>query len=249
MREVEKLCDRIAVIHKGRILAQGTLAELAAQYDQPDVEELFFELIQQHDQSLRRLGGGRRSDVLIPRILTFMNWRNVKLIFWREVSDQLRDRRTLFMVVLLPLLLYPSSGVGMMEMTVTFTEQPRTVVVLNADDLPDPQLIKDGRFLAKFFKSPDDLDKIKVLTDDSRTDVTTLSAARAGVSQGREGAAAEDRGAGPADRLRVASVSREGRAGTLRASSPARTDELRPEISNWFEKSPVQVLVVVPPRA
>ena len=49
-----------------------------------------------------------------------MNWRNVKLIFWREVSDQLRDRRTLFMVILLPLFLYPIMGVGMMEMTVTF---------------------------------------------------------------------------------------------------------------------------------
>jgi len=52
MREVEKLCQRIAVIHKGRILAQGTLAELAAEYNQPDVEELFFELIQRHEQSL-----------------------------------------------------------------------------------------------------------------------------------------------------------------------------------------------------
>ena len=87
-----------------------------------------------------------------------MNWRNVKLIFWREVSDQLRDRRTLFMVVLLPLFLYPILGVGMMEMTVTFTEQPRTVMVLNADDLPEPRLIEDGRFLRKFFKSPDDFD-------------------------------------------------------------------------------------------
>ncbi len=37
MREVEKLCERIAVIHKGRILAQGTLSELTSQYNQPDV--------------------------------------------------------------------------------------------------------------------------------------------------------------------------------------------------------------------
>lgn len=46
MREVEKLCNRIAVIHRGRILATGTLPELADQYAQPDVEELFFDLIQ-----------------------------------------------------------------------------------------------------------------------------------------------------------------------------------------------------------
>jgi sodium transport system ATP-binding protein len=50
MREVEKLCDRVAIIHKGRILAMGTVAALAAEYGQPDVEELFFELIQRHDR-------------------------------------------------------------------------------------------------------------------------------------------------------------------------------------------------------
>ena len=50
MREVEKLCDRVGIIHKGRILALGTLHELEAEYGQPDMEELFFELIQRHDE-------------------------------------------------------------------------------------------------------------------------------------------------------------------------------------------------------
>jgi sodium transport system ATP-binding protein len=45
MREVEKLCDRIAIIHKGRILAAGTLRELQERYQQSDFEELFFDLI------------------------------------------------------------------------------------------------------------------------------------------------------------------------------------------------------------
>lgn len=49
MREVEKLCDRVAIIHRGRILAEGTLPELAARYDEPDVEELFFRLINVHE--------------------------------------------------------------------------------------------------------------------------------------------------------------------------------------------------------
>jgi len=52
MREVEKLCDRIAIIHRGKILAMGTLEELAEQHSQPDVEELFFDLIQKHDEAL-----------------------------------------------------------------------------------------------------------------------------------------------------------------------------------------------------
>jgi sodium transport system ATP-binding protein len=50
MREVEKLCDRIGIIHRGRLLAEGTLPELADRYHQPDVEELFFELINDCDK-------------------------------------------------------------------------------------------------------------------------------------------------------------------------------------------------------
>ena len=45
MREVEKLCDRVAILHRGRILACGTLEELRAQQAQHDLEELFFQLI------------------------------------------------------------------------------------------------------------------------------------------------------------------------------------------------------------
>ena len=50
MREVEKLCDRIAIIHRGKILAMGTIAELEAQSGEADLEELFFELISRHDE-------------------------------------------------------------------------------------------------------------------------------------------------------------------------------------------------------
>ncbi len=49
MREVEKLCDRIAIIHKGKILAAGTVKELEQQHHENDVEELFFDLIAQND--------------------------------------------------------------------------------------------------------------------------------------------------------------------------------------------------------
>lgn len=47
MREVEKLCDRVAIVHHGRILANGHIAELLDEYGQPDIEELFFHLIEQ----------------------------------------------------------------------------------------------------------------------------------------------------------------------------------------------------------
>jgi sodium transport system ATP-binding protein len=45
MREVEKLCDRVAIISRGRIRACGTLEQLRQQHGQDDLEELFFALV------------------------------------------------------------------------------------------------------------------------------------------------------------------------------------------------------------
>jgi len=49
MREAERLCDRIAIMHRGHILAEGSLAELQSQHGEHDLEELFFRLISEHD--------------------------------------------------------------------------------------------------------------------------------------------------------------------------------------------------------
>jgi len=46
MREVEKLCDRVAIMADGRLAAMGTLPELREQFGQDDVEELFFSLVE-----------------------------------------------------------------------------------------------------------------------------------------------------------------------------------------------------------
>ena len=59
MREAEKLCDRIAIMHRGHILAEGTLEELRDRHDEHDLEELFFQL----DSPARsRPRGRQRSD-------------------------------------------------------------------------------------------------------------------------------------------------------------------------------------------
>lgn len=49
MSEVEKLCDRLAIVHRGHILAEGTLEELRDRHHERDLEELFFQLISQHE--------------------------------------------------------------------------------------------------------------------------------------------------------------------------------------------------------
>jgi sodium transport system ATP-binding protein len=59
MSEVEKLCERIAVIYKGRILAMGSVHELVREHHQPDMEELFFALIERHDAEMREVLGVR----------------------------------------------------------------------------------------------------------------------------------------------------------------------------------------------
>ena len=41
MSEVEKLCDRIGIIHAGRLLAEGTLDDLRARTGLRDLEEIF----------------------------------------------------------------------------------------------------------------------------------------------------------------------------------------------------------------
>jgi sodium transport system ATP-binding protein len=52
MREVEKLCDRIAIIHRGKILAEGTLEALRDEHQEHDFEELFFQLISRYDERI-----------------------------------------------------------------------------------------------------------------------------------------------------------------------------------------------------
>lgn len=104
-----------------------------------------------------------------------MTWNKVRLILQREVRDQLRDRRTLFMVVVLPLLLYPGLGIGMMQMAMYFTEQTRQVVVLGADDLPEPPLFRNGQFDSRWFQRPENSEKLVVITD-SEVDSGTVAA-------------------------------------------------------------------------
>lgn len=45
MQEVEKLCDKVVIIHKGKLVEQGTIKELKERYNNNDMEEIFVELI------------------------------------------------------------------------------------------------------------------------------------------------------------------------------------------------------------
>jgi sodium transport system ATP-binding protein len=46
MREAEKLCDTIAIIHQGRIMAEGTLGQLREQTGAQDLEDVFVGVVE-----------------------------------------------------------------------------------------------------------------------------------------------------------------------------------------------------------
>lgn len=50
MREVEKLCDRIIIIHKGKLIEEGTVEELKKKYNNEDMEEIFISLVGDKDE-------------------------------------------------------------------------------------------------------------------------------------------------------------------------------------------------------
>lgn len=45
MSEVEKLCDVIGIIHDGRLVTEGTLAQLRERFAEPDMEEIFVKAV------------------------------------------------------------------------------------------------------------------------------------------------------------------------------------------------------------
>ncbi|WP_437186966.1 ABC transporter permease subunit/CPBP intramembrane protease [Planctomicrobium sp. SH668] len=178
-----------------------------------------------------------------------MSWKNVKLIFQREVRDQLRDRRTLFMVAVLPLLLYPLLGIGMVQMTVTFSEQVRRVVIVGADQIPLPSLLNGNEFDTSYFENPETAKKLRVITDlpgslgddlppETRKELSELLE-QVNARRGRI--------------ARLGDVQQELELAETNSASPViqalREEEeiLRQEIEDWFGKSRAQVLIVFPP--
>lgn len=45
MNEVERLCDRIVIIHKGRILEEGSVEDLKKKYNNENMEDIFMVLV------------------------------------------------------------------------------------------------------------------------------------------------------------------------------------------------------------
>jgi sodium transport system permease protein len=80
-----------------------------------------------------------------------MTLSNVKLILAKEVRDQLRDRRTLFMIAVLPIFLYPLLGMSLLQVAQFVQKQTARVLVVGTNDSirkndRGPALFKKQRF-------------------------------------------------------------------------------------------------------
>jgi sodium transport system permease protein len=65
-----------------------------------------------------------------------MRWSIVRIIWARELRDQLRDRRTLFMIAVLPILLYPIAGLGFLQLAASYGTAPTVVGIQGREYLP-----------------------------------------------------------------------------------------------------------------
>jgi sodium transport system permease protein len=80
----------------------------------------------------------------------------VRLIYVRELRDQLRDRRTLFTLAALPLALYPLLGFGLVQMTQFLRERPTKVLLAGVEQFegspasPLAMLDEAGRLRPEF---------------------------------------------------------------------------------------------------
>ena len=88
-----------------------------------------------------------------------MSWRNVRLIYLREIRDQLRDRRTLFMIAVLPLILYPLLGMSVFQLSQFLRKSEPRVLVIGSEQLAAredlPPLFEEQRFAAELFDDPE----------------------------------------------------------------------------------------------
>lgn len=51
MSELERLCDRLVVLHRGRLIAEGTADELMHEYQEEHLEDMFFQILAADDEA------------------------------------------------------------------------------------------------------------------------------------------------------------------------------------------------------
>ena len=87
MDEAEQLCDRLVVMDRGKIAAEGSPRELIERYSTPEVLELRFNPAE-HEQASEKIAGApaERLEVLADRILVYTRNGDTALAAVRELG-------------------------------------------------------------------------------------------------------------------------------------------------------------------
>lgn len=117
-----------------------------------------------------------------------MSWRTIFLIWRREIRDQLRDRRTLFMVAVLPVLMYPLLGTSLFQLAQFMRQSTGRVAVYGAEELEAakglPPLLDAERFSSELFFDAADRERLVVERRVAPAPEATLRVAEAAVAAG-----------------------------------------------------------------
>ena len=114
-----------------------------------------------------------------------MNWNNVKLLFAREMRDQLRDRRTLILIAVVPVLLYPLMGMTIFQLSQFLRHEAAKVQVVGAQELADhdwlPPLLGEELFEPTLFDDPVEQKNLQLVYSEE----SPLDTARQALSDGK----------------------------------------------------------------
>jgi sodium transport system permease protein len=94
-----------------------------------------------------------------------MSLRNIGIVYRKELTEALRDRRTLISSILIPLFLFPvlTFGIGyaFVEIAGEATREPSKIMILGGEDSPNVvQGLQDAKNLRVVRRSPDYVDLI-----------------------------------------------------------------------------------------
>ena len=89
-------------------------------------------------------------------------WSTIWLIYIREMRDQLRDRRTLFTIAILPILLYPLVGTLLLQVAQFTRQQPTSVCFVGTDHLHEAPALLRGESFADGLNT-DQTDRLKIV--------------------------------------------------------------------------------------
>ena len=154
MNEAER-CDRISLMHAGRVLAQGTPAELIASLNADSLEEAFIGYLEEADQAVQRPSGeeagrmpttdanatshGRGGQFCFGRLLAYAR---------RESMELRRDPIRLAFALIGPLLLLIAMGYG-----ISFDVERIRYAALDWDRTPESRAYLEHFAASPYFRT------------------------------------------------------------------------------------------------